>query len=157
MQQACWRAQTYFRVYFYRVLGISSYHWSFEILTFMWAFCRASTLLFVQCINNFWQKKLKFTKVCFVSKVFFDMNHNRILWFNIQPKILIMNINILEIWIFKLFYFVCRWLSIREKVHLVQDMTMESFTMKENGMWFCDWHIFVNLWQPCTHVYDSYD
>ena len=38
------------------------------------------------------------------------------------------------------------------KVHSVQDMKMESFTMKENGMWFCDWHISyfvtaVHTWQ----------
>ena len=36
--------------------------------------------LYCSCnILTIFGEKLKFTKVCFVSKVFFDMNHNRIL------------------------------------------------------------------------------
>ena len=34
MQEACRRAQTYWKVYFYHVIAISSYCWSFEVLTF---------------------------------------------------------------------------------------------------------------------------
>ena len=78
MQEACRRAQTYCIVHFYHVIAFSSYSWSFEVLTFLWAFYRASTHLLVQCTYNFC-KKLKFTEVCFES-FFFDMNHNWILW-----------------------------------------------------------------------------
>ena len=105
MQETCGGVQTYYMVHFYHVIAISSYCWSFEVLTFLWVFCRASTLLLVQCTYNF-SKKLKFTEVCFVSKFFF--------WHESQLNIVNI-VNILEIWIIKLFYFMCRWLSIREK------------------------------------------
>ena len=105
MQEACGRAQTYCMVHFYPVIAFSSYSWSFEVLTFLWAFWRASTWLLVRFTYNF-SEKLKFTEVCFVSKVFF--------WHESQLNIVNI-VNILEIWIIKLFYFMCRWLSIREK------------------------------------------
>ena len=50
MQEACRRAQTNWIVTFYRVIAISS--WSFEVLTFLWAFFRALTVLLVQCASN---------------------------------------------------------------------------------------------------------
>ena len=115
MQEACGRAQMYCMVHFYLVIAFSSYSWSFEVVTFLWAFWRASTLLLVQCTYNF-SKKLKFTEVCFVLKVFFFWHESQLnILIHIQPNMLIMNITILEIGIIKLFYFMCRWLSIREK------------------------------------------
>ena len=82
MQGACRRAQTNWLVCFDRVIAISSYPWSFEVFTFLWAFFRASTVLLVQCTSNF-NQKLKFTEVyvsfqkVFFFVFFFDMNHNR--------------------------------------------------------------------------------
>ena len=70
MQEACRRAQTYCMVHFYHVIAFSSYSWSFEVVTFLRAFWRAFTQLLVQGTYNF-SKKLKFTEVCFVLKVFF--------------------------------------------------------------------------------------
>ena len=76
MQEACRRAQTNWIVYFYWVIAISSYRWSFEVLTFLWAFFRAPTVLLVQCTSNY-SEKLKFTKVHVFSKVSF--------WHESQP------------------------------------------------------------------------
>ena len=97
MQEACGRAQMYCMVHFYLVIAFSSYSWSFEVVTFLWAF-------------------LEFTEVCFVLKVFFFWHESQLnIVIHIKPNMLIMNITILEIGIIKLFYFMCRWLSIREK------------------------------------------
>ena len=86
MQEACGRAQTYCMVHFYLVIAFSSYSWSFEVVTFLWAFWRASTLLLVQCTYNF-SKKLKFTEVCFVLKVFFFWHESQLnILIHIQPK-----------------------------------------------------------------------
>ena len=51
MQEACRRALINWMVYFYRVIAISSYPWSFEVLTFLWAFFRAQTVLLLQCTS----------------------------------------------------------------------------------------------------------
>ena len=77
MQEAYRRAQTNWIVTFYRVIAISSYRWSFEVLTFLWAFFRALTVLLVQCTSNFSGRIKVYTGLYLVSKVFFDMNHNR--------------------------------------------------------------------------------
>ena len=95
----------------------------------MWAFCRASVLQLVQCNYNF-SKKLKYTEV-FCFKIFFSyMNHNQILWSNIQLNDLIMNIIILEIWITKLCYFMCRWL----------------WTRYDDGKFYYEGEWYVVLW-----------
>ena len=62
MQEACRRAKTYWIVYFYHVIAISSYCWSFEVLTFPWAFCWLSTLLLVQWNYNLSQKLWNYYK-----------------------------------------------------------------------------------------------
>ena len=51
MQEACRRALINWMVYFYRVIAISSYRWSFEVLTFLWAFFRAPSILLLQCTS----------------------------------------------------------------------------------------------------------
>ena len=56
MQEACRRAQTNRIVYFYRVIAISSYRWSFDVITFLLAFFRASTVLLVLSTSNFSEK-----------------------------------------------------------------------------------------------------
>ena len=78
MQVACRRAQTNWIVYFYRVIALSSYRWSFEVLAFRYAFFRASAASAVYF--QFWQKIKVYRSLCFVSKVFFDMTHNRQGW-----------------------------------------------------------------------------
>ena len=70
MQEACRRAQTYRIAHFYRVIAISNYPWSFEVLTFLWEFCRASAVLLVQFICNF-TEKLKVYISLFCLKSFF--------------------------------------------------------------------------------------
>ena len=85
MQEACRRAQTYWIVYFYNVVAISSYRWSFEVLTFLRALCRASTVLLVQCTCNL-RKKFSLKKFMFSFKsLFFDINHNR--WGRLRKQI----------------------------------------------------------------------
>ena len=61
-REACRRVQTSWIVTFYRVIAFSSYRWSFEVLTFLWAFFRALTLLLTQYTSSF-SGKLKFTQV----------------------------------------------------------------------------------------------
>ena len=75
MQVACRRAQTNWIVYFYRVIALSSYRWAFEVLAFLYAFFRASAASAVYF--QFWQKIKVYRSLCFVSKIFFDMTHNR--------------------------------------------------------------------------------
>ena len=61
------------------------YRWSFEVLTFLWEFSTASTVLLVQCTSNF-NQKLKFTEVhvLFQKLFLFDTNHNG--WTDYQNK-----------------------------------------------------------------------
>ena len=70
MQEACQRAQTNWIVHFYHVIAFSSYRWSFEVLTFLWAFPEPSTLLLVQCTPNV-SEKLKFIQVYVLFQKFF--------------------------------------------------------------------------------------
>ena len=76
MQEACRRALINWMVYFYRVIAISSYRWSFEVLTFLWAFFRAPSILLLQR-TSILAKKLKFTKVYVLFHKFYYANHNR--------------------------------------------------------------------------------
>ena len=68
MQVACRRAQTNWIVYFYRVIALSSYRWSFEVLASLYAFFRASAAS--EVYFQFWQKIKVYRSLCFVSKVF---------------------------------------------------------------------------------------
>ena len=70
VQGACWRAQTNWIIYFYRVIAISSYRWSFEVLPYLWMFFRASTVLLVQCASYF-NQKLEFTEGYVLFQKFF--------------------------------------------------------------------------------------
>ena len=82
-QVACRRAQTNWILYFYGVIAVSSYRWSFEVLAFLWVFFRVWTVLLVQCTSNF-GKNLKFTEVYVLfQKFFFGMNQN---WQGQLPK-----------------------------------------------------------------------
>ena len=69
MQVACRRAQTNWIVYFYHVIALSSYQWSFEVLASLYAFFRASAAS--EVYFQFWQKIKVYRSLCFVSKVFF--------------------------------------------------------------------------------------
>ena len=64
MQEAFRRVLINWMVYFYRPVAISSYCWSFEVLTFLWAFLRAPTVLLMQCTSISAEKKFMF---CFTS------------------------------------------------------------------------------------------
>ena len=141
MQEACGRAQTYCMVHFYPVIAFSSYSWSFEVLTFLWAFWRASTRLLVQCTDNF-SEKLKFTEVCFVSKVFF--------WHESQLNIVNV-VNILEIWIIILFYFMCRWLSIREKSIQCKIWRWKALLWRRM-VWGSVTDIYLLICDSCAHM-----
>ena len=51
MQEACQRALINCMVCFYSVIAISSYRWSFEVLTFLWVLFSTSTVLLLHCTS----------------------------------------------------------------------------------------------------------